>query len=126
MLGNALKQCWQLTSLSITGTSTYAHVTGYMLRVVSEKAAKLVTTAQDCVLTLVSVKPLHTLKERSGPFPAVFLTTKNCSFIQEIGSSPAMFVATKGAILSQNMILSHPWPSVFVSKPNQSTSRADK
>lgn len=44
--------------------------------VTGEKAAKLVTAVQVCLLAFVSVKVLNIFKETSGQFTAVFLATK--------------------------------------------------
>lgn len=48
------------------------------------KAAKPVTAAQDCISTIVNVKPLDIFKEASGEFQAVFVVTKTYIFKESL------------------------------------------
>lgn len=57
-----------------------------------------------------------------GILPAIFCGNKTRYFSWIVWPSPSVIVATKTGILSQTMMFSKPWPSVFVPEPNQSIS----
>lgn len=57
-----------------------------------------------------------------GILPAIFCGNKTRYFSWIVWPSPSVIVATKTGILSQTMMFSKPWPSVFVPEPNQSVN----
>ena len=72
--------------------------------VTDEKAAKSATADGGCISTFVSVKPLDVFKETLWQIQAC--GNKKLCFWEYVRISQDMFVATKTAILSQNVIFS--------------------
>lgn len=59
------------------------------------------TAAQDCISTIVNVKPLDIFKEASGEFQAVFVVTKTYIFKESLDITSCIVATLLGVFLTK-------------------------